>query len=226
MGVNFLLEEKEDAQLSDKLMGHNMMTWREYVDLHISCLDDPRERESLGFVSVESEQMRGIFESLRGRTFNFGLCHADLNVDNTMVLNKRIQEREKTEDHEFVIVDWGIAEIQVVPHIEILRAEIFEPDTPEEMKAWLEGYGMSFEALLEMKGELLDMQVLSTFHECLVSLHTDLFELEDNIETLKDALRNQKDHAEGRNAVPKWLQKKKKRKGNRKRNRKGRSSPK
>ena len=204
-----MLEEKEDAQLSDKLMGHNQMTWQEYVDLHISCLDNPRERDSLRLVSVEREQMRGIFESLRGRTFNFGLCHADLNVDNTMVLNKRTQEREKTEEHEFVIVDWGIAEMQVVPHIEILRAEIFEPETPEEMKAWLEGYGMSFETLLEMKGELLDMQVLSTFHECLVSLHTDLFELADNIEILKGALQNQKDHAEGRNAEPKWLQKKK-----------------
>ncbi|MEO2257096.1 aminoglycoside phosphotransferase family protein [Paenibacillus amylolyticus] len=113
-------------------------SWQGYVQYNINSLTEQDPLIELGVITMkESQLVRQWFEQLKLQKFRFGLCHGDLSLKNTIV----------SSTGEITLLDWGNAEVTVVPYGDItqlmqcqLRGE--GPDK-EELKAFLEGYGTS-----------------------------------------------------------------------------------
>ncbi|WP_454191068.1 phosphotransferase [Paenibacillus sp. Marseille-Q7038] len=125
-------------------------SWLGYVQYNINSLTEDDRLIELGIINqMQSKRVRELFESLKKRTFRFGLIHGDISLKNTIV----------DQTGQVILLDWGNAEVRAVPHGEIIclmQCQILN-GTPneEELKAFLEGYGISVEVLPEMRQLLL-----------------------------------------------------------------------
>ena len=74
--------------------------WRAHLDYNVDSLDDADPLLALGvYDRAEQSRVRGIFESLRCHSFEFGLSHGDLALRNLLVDPGRPP----------VLIDWGSA---------------------------------------------------------------------------------------------------------------------
>lgn len=170
-GINGSLCSKEEKDDIWKALGHYSFIYR-----HISHFDLPElnEREfhknwqskltyNLGelhpkdsllsravLTQEEHEHIRSLLQELQERHFNVGLVHGDLSPRNTIV-----------DGNEIHLIDWGTAEINIVPHTEI-GIVLNEGEASEtEFQAFLLGMGLSSGAYQAMEK---DIRLLNLLH--------------------------------------------------------------
>ncbi|WP_164545723.1 phosphotransferase family protein [Paenibacillus albus] len=122
---------------------------------NIHCLTEEDPLIMLGVITQEeSQRVKELFEQLKHETFRFGLIHGDISLKNTIV-----------HDDQVILLDWGNAEVNVVPHgtvLQVLQYQMLglkEGPNKEELGAFLEGYGASEEDLADMRA----LQLLRAF---------------------------------------------------------------
>ena len=106
---------------------------------------------------AQSVIVRQLFEELTGRQYQFGLCHRDIALRNTVV----------GEDGLVSLLDYGCAEINIVPHTELatfLEWQLTEnyPSKPEIL-AFLAGYGISQVEFRAMQAHIETLALLRAF---------------------------------------------------------------
>ncbi|WP_342570964.1 aminoglycoside phosphotransferase family protein [Paenibacillus sp. FSL R5-0749] len=115
-------------------------SWQGYVQYNINSLTEQDPLIELGVITMkESQVVRQWFEQLKMQKFRFGLCHGDLSLKNTIV----------SSTGEITLLDWGNAEVTVVPYgdiIQLMQCQLQGngPDK-EQLRAFLEGYGTSIQ---------------------------------------------------------------------------------
>lgn len=125
-------------------------SWLGYLNYNINSLTENDRIIELGVINqTESIKIRKLFEGLKKEKFRFALNHGDVSLNNTIV-NKEGQ---------VVLLDWGSAEVSVVPHgdiIEMMKCQILGGGpSVEEFKAFLEGYGVMEKDIADMRSLLL-----------------------------------------------------------------------
>lgn len=125
-------------------------SWDEHLRYNIASLGEGDAMIRMGILTeTVSEEVRGLFRSLERKKFQFGLCHGDISLRNTLIDTKGT----------VCLLDWGCAKAEVVPHYEI--NEIIrrgEPDTL--LQSFLDGYGMGRKEYAGMKDDLDDLALL------------------------------------------------------------------
>lgn len=125
-------------------------TWEEHLAYNIESLneDDPLIEKGI-LAPIVSKEVKAFFQSLKQKKFEFGLCHGDISIRNTLVdANKTVY-----------LLDWGCAKAEVIPHYEI--NEILgrrEPDA--SLGAFLRGYGISQIEFKKMEDDLAILALL------------------------------------------------------------------
>lgn len=127
-------------------------SWHGYVQYNINSLTEHDRLIKLGVITqMESQRVRKLFENLKKETFRFGLNHGDISLKNTMV----------NQANQVILLDWGNAEVSVVPHVavtQLMQYQILgleEGPNMEEFKAFLDGYGIREQDLDDMRHLLL-----------------------------------------------------------------------
>jgi hypothetical protein len=98
-------------------------------------------------------EIRHVFHTLREATFRIGLNHYDLAIRNTMV----------DATGQVTLLDWGSAEVHLVPHYDLL--EILCRMHPEDARfqAFLEGYGLDEGEFAALLPEVQSLALLKAF---------------------------------------------------------------
>jgi tRNA A-37 threonylcarbamoyl transferase component Bud32 len=125
-------------------------SWLGYVNYNINSLTENDQFIKLGVINqTESKRIRKLFDGLKRENFRFGLNHGDVSLKNTIVNN----------EGQVVLLDWGSAEVSVVPHgdiIEMMNCQILgEGPNNEEFKAFLDSYGLKEKDVASMRPMLL-----------------------------------------------------------------------
>ena len=134
--------------------GSGGSTWQSWVGNNLQALTVRDPLLSLGvYAEAERERIAAIFERLRERDFRFGLCHGDLSARNVIVLA----------DGGFVLLDWGCAEVHIVPHYDF-REVIRENATDSPfVRAFCQGYGLDATDFGVILQEMRWLELLKTF---------------------------------------------------------------
>lgn len=108
-------------------------SWRHRLRYNIEELNEKDSLLSNGIVSKEDHtKMRTVLLTLGEKQFATGLVHGDLCPRNS------IWQEGRT-----FLIDWGMAEINIVPHNEIGIALLSGEANDEEFSAFLDGLGLS-----------------------------------------------------------------------------------
>lgn len=119
-----------------------------FVDYNIRELsrkhEDPIQQPPISAISPEcADKLLHILSSLKERYtqghLRFGLCHGDISLKNCLVTVKQENEKgEYDEDAiiEVALIDWGCAQVDVIPHAELNAIDIH----PQYLPSFLQGY--------------------------------------------------------------------------------------
>ena len=95
------VEEVEEAEFH--------ANWQSKIDYNIQQLNEADSLLKKGYISREEQKsIRQILSSLKSREFKLGLIHGDLRPENVIF-----------DGQTSFLIDWGTAEINIVPHMEI-----------------------------------------------------------------------------------------------------------
>ncbi len=101
------------------------------------------------FSTVEHKKIRMALSSIELMDFNVGLVHGDLCPRNVILNGDTIY-----------LLDWGTAEINVVPHTEIGILLVSEEASRDEIKYFLKGLGLTRNNYLAIESELKILNLL------------------------------------------------------------------
>ena len=143
--------------------------------------DDPLIKLKV-LTQPQSKAVKDVFVSLKGREFTFGLNHGDISLKNTIVdIRGRVN-----------LLDWGSAEAGIVPHhdlIQMLKMNMLEGDPDsEEIRAFLDGYGISPAELERMMPELESLLVLRAFDKLRWAIDWNVEGLDRYVRHAREAL--------------------------------------
>ena len=147
-------------RFSEITRGDGRKSWLRYLEYNIESLTENDPLIKLKVITrLQSKLIRDLLANLRKREFTFGLNHGDLSLRNTIV-DKRGRVN---------LLDWGSAEAGIVPHhdlIELLRMSMLEGDPDDaQIRAFLDGYGISPAEFKRMMPEIESLTVLRAFDE-------------------------------------------------------------
>jgi aminoglycoside phosphotransferase (APT) family kinase protein len=133
-------------------------SWPSFVTYNLDSLTDTDPFLSLGVLTkVQMAIVRRLFEAFLHRSFSFGLNHGDLTPKNTVVHPLGT----------IYLLDWGSAQVHIVPHwdlVQLLTTQLLhDTPTPQELRAFLEGYGLSQRQFTELYADLSTLLVLRAF---------------------------------------------------------------
>ncbi|QAY65786.1 aminoglycoside phosphotransferase family protein [Paenibacillus protaetiae] len=133
-------------QLKDPLQGRFVSpphagsdgSWQGYVQYNMNSLTEEDRLIGLGVMTwEEAQQIHGIFSGLLQQSFVFGLAHGDLSLQNIMV----------SPAGQVILLDWGSAEVGVMPYGDILlvmQASLKGgKPSKSEFQAFMEGRGLN-----------------------------------------------------------------------------------
>jgi aminoglycoside phosphotransferase (APT) family kinase protein len=145
-------------KLSEITQGDARKSWLRYLEYNIESLTESDPLLKLKVLTrPQSKVIKVLFAALKGREFTFGLNHGDISLKNTIV----------DEHGRVTLLDWGSAEGSIVPHhdlIQMLKMNMLEGDPGwEEVRAFLDGYGISSAEFELLMPELETLLVLRSF---------------------------------------------------------------
>ncbi len=164
------------TKMSEIMRGDSRKSWLQYLEHNIESLteNDPLIKRKV-LTQLQSKLIRDVFADLRGREFTFGLVHGDISLRNTIV-DKRGQVH---------LLDWGSAEAGIVPHhdlIEILMMNMVEGDPDDaQIRAFLDGYGISPPEFKQMARELESLLVLRSLNSLRGAIDSNAGELDRSV---------------------------------------------
>ena len=159
-------------RLSDVTQGDARESWLRCLESNIESLteNDPLIKLKV-LTQPQSILMREIFADLRRREFTFGLNHGDISLGNIIV-----DKRGKVH-----LLDWGSAEAGIVPHcdlVEILMMNMLKGDPSDaELRAFLDGYGISPAEFKQMMPELESLLSLWSVDHLRVAIESNAEDL-------------------------------------------------
>jgi aminoglycoside phosphotransferase (APT) family kinase protein len=170
-------------RLSEIKRGDARKSWLRYLEYNIESLTENDLLIKLKVLTqLQSKLIKDVFANLRGREFTFGLNHGDISLKNTIVdMRDRVN-----------LLDWGSAEAGIVPHhdlIQMLKMNMLEghPDS-EEIRAFLDGYGISPAELERMMPELESLLVLRAFDKLRWAIDWNIKELDRFVSHAREAV--------------------------------------
>lgn len=170
-------------RLSEITQGDARKSWLRYLEYNIESLteNDPLIKLQV-LTQLQSKFLKEVFADLKGREFTFGLNHGDISLKNTIVdIRGRVN-----------LLDWGSAEAGIVPHhdlIQILKMNMLEGDPDgEEIRAFLDGYGISATELERMMPELESLLVLRAFDKLRWAIDWNVEELDRFVSHAREAV--------------------------------------
>ena len=168
----------------DLTQGNAEKSWLKYLDYNIESLDENDELLKLDILTKsQSEKIKGIFENLRLRKFEFGLNHGDLSLKNTIVDKFEIVN----------LVDWGSAEASIAPHhdlIELLKINVLENNPDDsEIRAFLGGYGISDDEYQMMLPDLMALSLLRAFDKLRWAIDWKIPEIEEYVFEARETVK-------------------------------------
>jgi aminoglycoside phosphotransferase (APT) family kinase protein len=170
-------------RLSEITQGDARKSWLRYLEYNIESLteNDPLIKLKV-LTRPQSKFIKGVFAGLRGREFIFGLNHGDISLKNTIVdIRGRVN-----------LLDWGSAEAGIVPHhdlIQMLKMNMLEGDPDGgEIRAFLDGYGISATELERMMPELEGLLVLRAFDKLRWAIDWNVGELDRYVSHAREAV--------------------------------------
>lgn len=135
------IEQIEDKEVQKSLFHKD---WNSRLQYNLEELND---NDSLlanhTFSKKEQQKAKSILLKLQSKDFKSGLVHGDLCPRNVMVKDESIH-----------LLDWGTAEINVVPHIEIGLLLMSKEVSPLEIQLFLKGLGMTMPHFLKIEAEI------------------------------------------------------------------------
>lgn len=158
-------------------------SWLRYLEYNIESLteNDPLIKLKV-LTQLQSKLIKDVFANLKGREFTFGLNHGDISLKNTIV-----DRRDRVN-----LLDWGSAEAGIVPHhdlIQMLKMNMLEGDPDgEEIRAFLDGYGISPAELERMLPELESLLVLRAFDKLRWAIDWNIEELDRFVSHAREAV--------------------------------------
>lgn len=124
--------------------------WRARLIYNIRELNDQDSLLKNKVLNRRSHQKaKSALEQLLEFNFDTGLVHGDLGPRNSILSNEEV-----------VLLDWGTAEINVVPHIEIGIVLIYKETSSEEFQSFLTGLNISPEQYQQMEKEIKLLNLL------------------------------------------------------------------
>jgi aminoglycoside phosphotransferase (APT) family kinase protein len=168
--------------LSKMTRGDARESWLRHLEYNIESLTEDDPLIELGVLTPpQSKLAREVFAGLRAREFTFGLNHGDISLKNTVV-----DARGRVS-----LLDWGSAEAAAVPHhdlIEMLKMNMSEGDPDgEDIRAFLEGYGISPAELERMRPELDGLLLLRAFDKLRWAIDWNVAGLEEYVSHAREA---------------------------------------
>ena len=170
-------------RLSEITRGDARKSWLRYLEYNIESLteNDPLIKLKV-LTQLQSKLIKDVFANLRGREFTFGLNHGDISLKNTIVdLRDRVN-----------LLDWDSAEAGIVPHhdlIQMLKMNMLEGDPDgQEIRAFLDGYGISPAELERMMPELESLLVLRAFDKLRWAIDWNIEELDRFVSHAREAV--------------------------------------
>jgi tRNA A-37 threonylcarbamoyl transferase component Bud32 len=119
--------------------------WSRYLIYNIDSLNPNDKLLELNVITLgQSQFIKEIFSQLKKKSFRFGLIHGDLSLENVIINNDKV-----------TLIDWGVAESTIVPHMEIvdlLQNQL--SDTSLLFNSFLQGYGMDRNEYESIKPEI------------------------------------------------------------------------
>lgn len=136
------LKEVEEAEFH--------ANWKVRLKYNLKALND-KDSLLIGKIlkSKEHELIKKMLSSLESKELDSGLIHGDLCPRNVLFERDRI-----------TLLDWGTAEINVVPHIEIGIIQMSAQASEKELGMFFEGYGISMKKYESIEGEINKLNLL------------------------------------------------------------------
>jgi len=136
----------EVASIEDKLVNEAEFhdSWRAKLIYNLKELNPKDSLLKKNILSVkEHKWAKQILSTLKLKTFKVGLIHGDLCPRNVIYNEEGV-----------CLLDWGTADISVVPHNELGLISMSKEASEEEFLAFLEGYGISISAYQRIENEI------------------------------------------------------------------------
>ena len=126
-------------------------SWERYLTYNIQSFDHNDELLKLGVLTKEHSQLiKKRFIRLKDKQFHFGLVHGDLSLENVIVENDKV-----------TLIDWGVAESTIAPHMEIVDLlQNQMSDTGSLFDNFLLGYGMDRDEYESLKPDIETLALL------------------------------------------------------------------
>ena len=124
--------------------------WKSRLDYNLKELNeaDSLLRDNI-LTKLEHNKAKSILKTLQTTTFKTGLVHGDLCPRNVIVHDKIIY-----------LLDWGTAEINIVPHTEIGIVLMNKEASDSEFQLFLKGLGISTKAYQQIEQEITILNFL------------------------------------------------------------------
>ena len=154
--------------------------WKARLSYNLKELHPNDSLLGLGYFKLAvHNNIRAILESLQGKEFQTGQVHGDLCPRNVHI-----------SEEEIYLLDWGTAEINVVPHTEIGILQISGEASAEEYALFLEGMGISQKAYREMEWDIQALNLLHRLDKYRWAESFDKENLAPYVEKIKTALHS------------------------------------
>ncbi len=124
--------------------------WRSRLSYNLGKLNwEDKLLQSNVINKKEQDQIKEILKELNTKQFNTGLVHGDLTPSNTIVENGKV-----------FLLDWGTAEINIVPHSEVGILIYESSANSANISNFMDGMEISEDQYEKIKGEILRVQLL------------------------------------------------------------------
>ena len=152
--------------------------WKARLEYNINELNKNDSLLKGGILNKkEHEKAKEILIHLREKKFKTGLVHGDLCPRNTI-----------WNEGEVWLLDWGTAEINVVPHNEIGTVMMANEASDDDLQAFVSGLGITPEEYEQIEPEIRQLNLLQKLDKYRWAIDSGIDDIEDYIIQLRMTL--------------------------------------
>lgn len=139
-----LFNQVEGIELDAVKEAEFHQNWQARLDYNLKMLNQEDSLLTEGWFSArEHSAARALLASLKDVSLTSGLVHGDLCPRNTLLHHETVY-----------LIDWGAAEVNVVPHTTLGLLLMSEDCSADDFRAFLQGYGMASSEFMAISHEV------------------------------------------------------------------------